>query len=335
MKFTRSGNSSQVPANPHPISVRLSEIRITHFGQRGRSRFARELGVPVTSYIHYETDRPPPAELLVRAAQVTGTRLEWLLCGIGPRERNAEEDSQNPVRQICNELQKILEASPDLLPSAAELVQLLRSQQHSLTLMETWTSEGLPSSLIPIVGSTAAGVARYWHELAENDPTGENRLVKDDSHLEELLAAHGHRDLAGQGQAVSAASRESEPVALVQYSRPDELGILEFLDAAAMKLRYPDAVAWRIDGESMFPRYQDGDFVITSPCHPAVEMQPCVARQYGQIGVNCKLFQMRGDTVLLIPINEASRIQELPRSQLLWAWRVLASVRLNPAGRHG
>jgi hypothetical protein len=53
-----------------------------------------------------------------------------------------------------------------------------------------------------------------------------------------------------------------------------------------------------------------------------------VARQTGQIGVNCKLYRAEGDDILLIPINEAYEMQRVPKVSINWAWRVLASVRL-------
>jgi len=75
--------------------------------------------------------------------------------------------------------------------------------------------------------------------------------------------------------------------------------------------------------------YLDGDLVISSSDHPAVSGHPCVARQQGQIGVNCKIYQEAGSEVLLIPINERSMTQSFASQQLMWAQRVLCSVRLS------
>lgn len=300
------------------MSCRLVIIRREFFGERGRSQFARELGIPLTSYIHYETDRTPPADVLVAAAQLTGTSLEWLLCGTGPQRHSSDE----PVAQLLNRLGEILHSAPELFSAVEDYVRLLDQKLPRSPVLPFHTSSASVSSLIPVIGSTAAGLARFWEEV-EADVGGQDA----DARLEQLLARQGQQT-AGQGETMALPAGTSETVALVQYSQPDEQGILEFLDAVGLKARHPDAVAWRIDGDSMSPRYCDGDFVITSPQFPAVDMQPCVARQRGQIGVNCKLFHIRGETVLLIPINETSKIQHLAREQLLWAWRVLASVRL-------
>jgi|SRR5690606_7903002 len=68
------------------VCTRLAEVRAEHFGPRGKSRFARELGIGSSTYDRYERDRTPPADLLLKAARITGVRLEWLITGEGPRE---------------------------------------------------------------------------------------------------------------------------------------------------------------------------------------------------------------------------------------------------------
>ncbi|WP_437229578.1 S24 family peptidase [Planctomicrobium sp. SH661] len=318
------GKSGQSLTPIHPLCARLTEIRQLYYGDRGRSSFARDLGIPVTSYVHYESGRIPPADLLVNAARVTGTSLIWLLTGAGERAAPPPGPVPSPVQRVIDELLRLLTHSPHLLKSAQEFVQLLsRIEQGGIKPAPELPPTGA-GHLIPIVGSTAAGLAHFWHEL-EVDAGGSAA----DSRLEKILQLHTQKALETSGQTVVNSSNVSEPVALVQYSRPDENGFLEFLSAGELKAKYPAAVAWRIDGESMSPRFQDGDLVITSPGFPAVEMQPCVARQRGQIGVNCKLYQTIENEVLLIPIHEGSSVQRFPRSQLLWAWRVLASVRLS------
>lgn len=318
------GRRRQGLSGLHPLSMRLAEVRREHYGERGRSSFARELGIPVTSYVHYESDRAPPAELLAQAAALTGTNLEWLLNGTGDRHARPAGPASSQVQQVVDEFAHLLMRSPQLIPAAEEFVQLLARMDHRAETPRPSRSRGADhESLIPVVGSTAAGLAHFWHEL-DQDLGGPVA----DARLEQLLQEHVAETLKQAGAVTSSVQRVSDPIALVQYAQPDEHGFLEFLSAPELKLRYPTAVAWRIDGESMAPRYRDGDFVITSPEHPAVAMQPCVARQSGQIGVNCKLFQTAGNDVLLIPINEACPTQRFPRESLRWAWRVLASIRL-------
>lgn len=266
------------------ICQRLREVRIKHFGDRGRSKLCRMLGIQPSTYSLYEVHRAPPAELLVRVAQITGVSLEWLLSGQG---------MVTPVDSTTT--RKVPRRKP------------MATSGHA-----GW---------IPIVGSTAAGKARFWEELPSTHGGPEA-----DARLERILEEYVTQTELDMG-ATTIGFRASA-VSLVQLSTPDERGFLEFLNAPDVRRKHPTAVAWRIDGESMSPRYRDGDLVVTSDKYPAVAGHPCVARQAGQIGVNCKIYQEADRDILLIPINEASAVQRFPRKQLMWAWRVLFSVRL-------
>lgn len=265
------------------ICSRLREVRVLHFGDRGRSKLCRLLGIQPSTYSLYEVNRVPPAELLVRVSQITGVSVEWLLSGLGGKTPFAAHDAPSPRQKP--------------------------------------TATSRPTGWIPVVGSTAAGKARFWEELPATHGGPEA-----DARLEQVLEEYVTRTELDMG-ATSAGAGPSA-ISLVQLSTPDERGFLEFLNAPEVRRKHPTAVAWRIDGDSMTPRYRDGDLVVTSDKHPAIAGHPCVARQKGQIGVNCKIYQESGNDVLLIPINEARPVQQFPRRQLLWAWRVLFSVRL-------
>lgn len=307
------------------LRERLTEIRRLRYGKRGKSAFARDLGIPITTYIHYEAGRLPPADLLVRIARVAGVRIEWLLTGNGRREGTVS-GPRDSIQEMADWFSSLLERSPKLLPSAREFLQLLERMQADDTASPSSAPRSVPDQtrLIPVVGSTAAGLAHYWSEL-DTDSDGPEA----DARLEQKLFQHSERVNAASPTTIAASGGGDGRVTLVQYAHPDEDGFIEFLDAAELKHRFPHAVSWRIDGESMSPRYRDGDLVITSPDQPAVDLHPCVARQTGQIGVNCKLYRRQGDDVLLIPINDASPVQRVPASQIRWAWRVLSSVRLD------
>ena len=270
------------------ICLRLRDVRVRHFGDRGRSKLCRLLGIQPSTYSLYEVNRVPPADLLVRVSQITGVSLEWLLSGQGVMA---------PI------------AAPVDTPAGHQKPRLKPTTASSHT------------SWIPIIGSTAAGKARFWEELPATHGGPEA-----DARLERVLEQYVTRTELDMGTTSLGASPSA--ISLVQLSTPDERGFLEFLNAPEVRRKHPTAVAWRIDGESMTPRYRDGDLVVTSDKHPAVAGHPCVARQSGQIGVNCKIYQESGSEVLLIPINEASPVQRFPRKQLMWAWRVLFSVRL-------
>lgn len=306
---------------------RLAEIRLRHFGPRGKSRFARELGLQPSTYNHYEKDRTPPVDLLVLAARLTRTSLTWLLTGHGPIEAEAAERVDPEAGAIVERLEQLLARRPDLKRSAADFVELM--ERAAGTSEPAVTPHGASirvDELVPVVGSTAAGPARFWSEVEGStvDPPA-------DSRLEQLLQQQSERRVRPAELTAAVPDVPSaESVSLIQLSRPDETGIVEFLGCGAVRSKYPRAVAWRIDGDSMAPRYRDGDFVIGAPDVPAVEGHPCIARQRGQIGVNCKIFHREGNRISLIPVNESSPTQTSDESDLLWAQRVLFSVRVSP-----
>ena len=290
---------SQIP----PICERLRAVRGRHFGDRGRSKLCRELGITPSTYALYEISRVPPVELLVRVAQLTGVPLEWLLTGAGESEPTGSQPRSGALPAAGLATSPAPRKRPRATPPA----------------ITHW---------IPIIGSTAAGTARYWEELPVTHGGPEA-----DARLEQTLSEYADR--AGETSQtpgdLSSTIDMNRTVSLVQFSTPDDRGFVEFLNAPGVKGKYPRAVAWRIDGDSMSPRYLDGDLVISSLDHPAVAGHPCVARQKGQIGVNCKIYQEAGRDILLIPINEHSPTQRLPAQELQWAHRVLCSVRIERA----
>ena len=282
------------------ICERLKATRIRLYGDRGRSELCRLLGIRPSTYALYEIRRVPPVELLLRVAELTGVPLEWLVTGAG---QPYAAESLPATSDLSNAVSQYKQSDPEGNPA----------------------SPPLRSDWIPLIGSTAAGPARYWQELSLTHGGPEA-----DARLESTLATHAAQ--AGETSRISgdlsSTTDIDRTVSLVQFSTPDDRGFVEFLSAPGVKTKHPRAVAWRIDGDSMSPRYLDGDLVISSQDHPAVPGHPCVARQLGQIGVNCKIYQEEGRDILLIPINERSPTQRFSASQLLWAHRVLCSVRI-------
>ncbi|MEZ6147591.1 MAG: LexA family transcriptional regulator [Planctomycetaceae bacterium] len=302
------------------IPERLAFIRELNYGKRGKSQFARDLGIGPSTYDRYERDRVPPADLLLRAAKVTGTRIEWLLTGEGPRD---ESPSSDPPRTaaIVQRVRSLLSRRPDAADHLESLIDLLSQPEHAPLHLAT---QSFPTdNLIPLVGSTAAGMARFWEEL---ETSSDGREA--DARLETLIEDVRQKSVARAASLKTVGSTSTSQIALVQLSRPNDDGFLEFLSGTDIREQHPQAVAWRIDGDSMSPRYEDGDIVITSADEPATPGHPCVARQQGQIGVNCKLFQRRGSEVVLVPVNERYQMQVFPADQLQWAHRVLYAVRL-------
>ena len=79
------------------ICERLRRVRERHYGDRGRSKLCRDLGITPSSYSLYEVDRVPPVELLIQVSRLTGVRLEWLLTGARSEEHTSELQSPSII----------------------------------------------------------------------------------------------------------------------------------------------------------------------------------------------------------------------------------------------
>ena len=74
-----------------PIIERIRLLRSQYAGNRGKSKFARALGVSASTYSYYENNRVPPIEILLKICEVTGADLDWLLTG--------KETAKTPVSE--------------------------------------------------------------------------------------------------------------------------------------------------------------------------------------------------------------------------------------------
>src|ERR1035437_10357985 len=63
------------------ICARIAELRLKLDGPRGKSLFASKLGISASTYNHYESNRVPSADVLVRIANLANVDLRWLLTG--------------------------------------------------------------------------------------------------------------------------------------------------------------------------------------------------------------------------------------------------------------
>ena len=317
--------------SPDSICARIVALRTDFSGPRGRADFARTLDLSPSTYNYYENSRVPPVDVLIRIAEITGARLEWLILGEEPRYGPAEKSGQNsPIGPIQAEVADLLGASPNLAPTLRAFLCTLRDvaemKQAVARVPSLQAKVALkPRELVPIIGYTAASPVHFWEEL-DREPVASDIYQK----IEQFVSGRevSQRISAEVAESEDAEALESGTVALVQLSAPDDRGVVEFLDAPAIRSRHPDALAWRIDGDSMSPRFQHGDLVVARTGVPARNDHPCIARLQGQIGVVCKVYEEQNGRVRLVSVNEAFPTQEFPREQLDWALEVLWSVRV-------
>jgi transcriptional regulator with XRE-family HTH domain len=304
---------------PSEICQRIGQVRLEVAGPRGKSAFAKKLGLSPSTYIYYETSRVPPADVLVGIADVAAVDLRWLLTGQRAGEPRVPAD--HPV------LQRAARLLADRPNAAAPLAAFLEILAASLTFPPREPTEAAAppagdlgeesTSWIPVLGRSAAGIVQFWS--AEDSSAGLTTL--NDLIARHARAEHSARDARGRGEQTG-----EFPVQLVTLTSPAE-DVAEFVATAGLKAVYPNAFAVRIDGESMAPDIRHGDLVIVSPSAQAVDGKAAVVQLRNQIGVTCKLFRREGGRVHLVPVNEQFAPQSYAAETLAWALRVLARVR--------
>lgn len=329
------------------ICQRIGQVRRELHGDRGKARFAKQLGISPSTYNYYETARTPPAQMLVKIADLAGVDLRWLLTG----ELSAQPvPAQHPAVQ---RVMKLLADHPAAAGPLAAFVDIL-AQTFGWPAKDEGGAGGKPVSgrpvvgesgqeparqpapaapagrpkrdWIPVLGRSAAGVPQFWAEEGEGGGV---------ALLEDLVERHARRSARQVRPATAAADAGGgvQPAQIITLTAPDADNLAEFIVAGTLKQRYPDAFAVRIDGDSMAPEIRHGDVVICSASAPPGEGAAAVVQLAGQIGVTCKIFRRAGETVHLVPVNEQYRPQAFPADEVVWARRVLARVR--PGGAAG
>ena len=308
------------------ISQRLRKLRIAMFGQRGASAFARALGISPISYSSYEKERTPSVHVLAAASKITGTELSWLITG-QKRDGSAAEGIPVDRRELLEHIDRLAERNPAALRSVRAFLELLEEAMPGPRNRPSVLDER--GGWLPVLGKSAAGVVFFWKDL----PNGSGKSPAD--RLSELIDSYLKAQMAGAWMASieetdgSGTEAAANDVNLIQVNVPSGAEVTEFLDCPAVRQRYPDAFALRIDGDSMIPQLVHGDMAIVSPSVPAVDGKPAVVQLKGQVGVTCKLYRREGDKVHLIPANENMPAQSFEISQVEWALRVLFRVRIN------
>jgi hypothetical protein len=174
---------------------------------------------------------------------------------------------------------------------------------------------------IPIIGRSAAGVPHFWRET-DAEASGATTLADLVATMKPLAARRVH-----EACAVGELEGEGDSVQMVLLDSPQPPGTAEFVIAEHIWRNYGAPFAVRIDGQSMEPEIRHGDVVVLSPDVPAEDGKPAVVQLVDQIGVTCKLFRGEGDKVHLIPINESFTPTAYPKTELVWALKVIARVR--------
>jgi SOS-response transcriptional repressor LexA/DNA-binding XRE family transcriptional regulator len=312
------------------IIERIRDLRTRYAGGRGKSKFARALGISASTYSYYENNRVPPPQILLKICEVTGANLEWLLMGHPPLS-DEKRFAFGSNATLLQKLDELFSDHPELTEAVSAFVELLcekkgleKQLRPKIPLPET-----ARPGWIPVLGRTAAGIVHFWDQelLPESKQaiTELDELVKKHLGKEIVSSADGTVSVDLQARVLLQNVRENR-ANLIQVCGREAGDIVEFVQCDQIHKLFPDSFALRIDGDSMSPRINDGDIVILSPSVPAAQGQLAVARVVKQIGVTCKLIRTTENGVHLIPINEKYETKVVAKKDLLWALAVLCHI---------
>jgi len=342
--------------NEESVIKRIRLLRNQYSGGRGKSIFARALGISPSTYSYYEKDRIPPPEILLKICEITQTNLYWLLTG----EKNfldVENNVWGANAALLRKIGALLTKKPEMSASVSAFIDLLCEKTGFEEKIGVKTappkpispektkpdvvafkvsapkpkikSAGNKAGWIPVLGRTAAGIVHFWDQSLLADP---QQTVTE---LEQLVSKHIDRPIVRSDDkaiVVDLKSKnlfgklKSKDANLIQAGGDTDEQIVEFVECEDIFRKLPDSFALRIDGDSMSPRINDGDVVILSPSVPAVQGQIAVVQLANQIGVTCKLIRMTEEKVHLIPLNERYETKIAAKEDLLWALGVLCHI---------
>ncbi len=341
--------------NEKAIIERIGLLRKQHAGSRGKSEFARTLGISVSTYNYYENNRVPPIEVLLKICEVTEADLNWLLTGketstmptfqpgshfgkdskVMASQKSPPETGKfafGPNNALLRKLDDLLANNPELAEPVMAFIELLCEKKG---IEKQWRTEPPLAKVarpgwIPVLGRTAAGMLFFWDQTTLPEPkqavTELDELVKRYIGKSIISSAGGTVSIDLQVRALVDGVKKPE-ANLVQVSGQEEAdSIVEFVECEQIYELFPDSFALQIDGDSMSPRINDGDIVILSPSVPAAQGHIAIARIANQIGVTCKLIRSTETGVHLIPINERYETKVVAKKDLLWALAVLCHI---------
>jgi transcriptional regulator with XRE-family HTH domain len=309
------------------IIERVKLLRKQYAGERGKSKFARALGISPSTYSYYEYNRIPPIEILLKICEITGADLQWLLTG--------QTGGKNFVfmqnTELLRKLDDLFNNNPEMAEAVLAFIELLCEKKGIERRLHSEPPSQKPErpGWIPVLGRTAAGIVHFWDQTLLPEP---KQAITE---LDELVTKHVGKTIIGSANGTVSIDLQActlvenlknRQVNLIKLAEPGQGQIVEFVQSEDIHRLFPDSFALQIDGDSMSPRINDGDIVILSPSVPAAQGQIGIVRIAKQIGVTCKLLRTTENEVHLIPINERYEPKVVPKNDLLWALAVLCHI---------
>lgn len=241
---------------------------------------ARRSGIPKATIYTYLDDRDPSLAFIVAVSEMTDTSCHWLLTGNGPQKVGLIDLSVVPFDQLQQAAhEQRMELDRNILRMQTAFQNL-----HGKTLtIEQFADAGHKAGIlssrppkIEVVKTFEPGFRKVDAEQLPDDWKGKYIPI-----IGRIAAGHG----------IDTVEAESHPAGIAD-------SYLEFPDAPA------SAFACRIEGDSMLPKYKDGDLVVVDGSRPARSGICCViVRINSERTARIKSLRIYGKKAELLSLN--------------------------------
>lgn len=214
--------------------------------------------------------------------------------------------------------------------TAKELGEKIGVSQSYISLIEN----GKRRLNLPLLGKIAAVFSLSLAQILSEANTVAQPGARAGVDLDRLHASgrlHSMADAAGnvapiKMHAIPVVSRVAagDPAGFTDGEYPADF-VDEFVPSPA-DVDDPNAFALRVHGDSMAPRFSNGDIVICSPHALPAEGDAVVAKVRGE-ETSCKVFHLDDGNVILSPVNPAYPTQTYPMAEVDWVYPVVICQR--------
>jgi SOS-response transcriptional repressor LexA len=111
----------------------------------------------------------------------------------------------------------------------------------------------------------------------------------------------------------------------VSYESSYPVGFADEYVEVSSSIGDPHAFALRIKGDSMEPRFYDGDVVVVCPSWQVKENRPVVIK-VNDDEVTCKVFSRAGDSILLTSLNPKYPPHAYRQEDIVWVYPVVQVI---------
>jgi phage repressor protein C with HTH and peptisase S24 domain len=219
--------------------------------------------------------------------------------------------------------------------TAQELAERISVSQSYISLLENNKRRANVEILGKIAAVFNVSMAQLFSESAPaGTPPGEHRAERAGVDLDKMYQSgqlHAMADIRGnvspvQMRLIPVVSKVAagDPAAFSDGEYP--VGFAEEFVPAPADIDDLNAFALRVAGDSMSPRFRDGDIVICSPARVPDNGDAVVAKVRND-ETTCKVYYLDGKNVILSPVNPRYPAQVYPLEEIKWIYPVVICQR--------